>query len=449
MRVLLVALALLASDVQAQEAQTADTSDVQRPNIVLVFVDDLGYGDVGAFGADLIATPHLDRMASEGAKLTSFFSSANICTPSRAGLMTGRYAIRMGLAEGVLFPDDETGLPPEEVTVAEALKEQGYVTAAIGKWHLGHLPLYLPTNHGFDTYYGIPYSNDMNNEGRGDPPIPLLRDTTVIEQPVDQATITERYTAEAIRFIEEHQDEPFFVYLAHTMPHVPLYASERFEGTSEAGLYGDVVETIDWGMGELFSTLDSLGLDEETIVLFTSDNGPWYEGSAGIYRDRKGSSWEGGHRVPFLARWPGRIPAGTTSGAITMNIDLFPTLAQLAGADVPQDRPIDGKDIWDVLQGSDESPHEVLYFFDNNEIAAVRAQDWKLVTRAFYRGGHPRFDREGGYYEPGLLFNLELDPEERYSYTRDSTDALNRMLKQLEQGRAELESLAVEETSAN
>ena len=403
----------------------------RAPNIVVVLADDLGYGDIGAYGNDVIRTPHLDRMAQEGSRLTGFYSSANICTPSRGGLLTGRYPARLGLAlNTVAFPTNDVGLPGGEITIATALKARGFTTACIGKWHLGQKSDQWVTAHGFDYFFGVPYSNDMT-------PFPLFRGDTIIEESADQSTLTQRYTSEAIQFIESHRDKPFFLYLAHTMPHVPLYVSEQFEGKSKAGVYGDVVETIDWGMGELFATLKRLDLDENTLVIFTSDNGPWWEGATGAYRDRKGSAWEGGMRVPLIARWPGRIPAGVSSGAIAMNFDLFPTILSLAGAELPADREIDGRNIWDVLCGSDESPHEFLYLFDGSTISAVRSQRWKLVAQSWYRGYNAKFER--GYNHTALLFDLENDPAERYSLRREHPDVVNQMYTWLVAGRAALE----------
>ncbi|MEX1121860.1 MAG: sulfatase, partial [Balneolales bacterium] len=371
---ILLSLALLNDYSVAQDIQ-AD----QKPNFIVIFTDDLGYGDVGSKGSDLIQTPNIDKMEAEGVRLTSFFSSANVCTPSRAGLLTGRYPIRTGLANHVLFPDDDYGLPDEEITIAESMKDLGYRTAMFGKWHLGTVDVSWPTEHGFDYYYGLPYSNDMM-------PLGLYRNSSIIEEPVNQATITKRYTHEAIKFIEEQPDEQFFIYLPHSMPHTPLYASEEFEGRSRAGLYGDVIEEIDWSVGEIMKALKRLEIDDNTMIIFTSDNGPWFEGSAGELRERKGgASWDGGFRVPFIARWPGHIAPGNTSEAISMNFDVFPTLIELAGGELPDDRPIDGKSIWPLLQGSNKSPHEYLYFFNNEEITAVRSQRWKFVTRSYYR----------------------------------------------------------------
>lgn len=390
----------------------AASAQDRPPNVVIIFADDLGYGDVGVNGARLIKTPNLDRMAAEGVNLTAFYSSANVCTPSRGGLLTGRYPVRLGIASDVARPTNDIAMPPGEITIAEALKERGYATACIGKWHLGHQPEHWPTTQGFDYFYGLPYSNDMT-------PLALYRMSEAIEGPVDQRTLTERYTEEAVRFMEEHRDRPFFVYLPHTMPHVPLFVSERFAGRSEAGLYGDVIETIDWSVGEVLGALKRLGLDGRTLVIFTSDNGPWWEGGAGPYRDRKGSSWEGGMRVPCIARFPGVIPAGTTSNAISMNIDLFPTIAALTGAKLPDDRPIDGKNILDVLKGAAESPHEYLLLYEATQIAAVRTQRWKLVVQSWYRGINAQIGRREYHYYPGLLFDLEKDPGELYSFTRE------------------------------
>lgn len=432
----IVCFFLLVCNVEGQNIR----SEAKLPNIILVSTDDLGYGDISATGATLIHTPNIDRMADEGVKLTQAFSSASVCTPSRAGLLTGRYPIRTGLADGVIHPHHEHGLPPNEISLAKALKNLDYATAIIGKWHLGNSEPYLPVNHGFDYYYGLLYSNDMM-------PLALYQNEENIEEPVDQTTLTERYVEETIQFIEKNKNDPFFIYLPHTMPHTPLFVSESFEGQSEAGLYGDVVETIDWGMGEIFNALDRLGLDEQTLVIFTSDNGPWFEGSAGELRERKGgASWEGGFRVPFIARWPGQIPAGVSSDAITMNFDLFPTLIELAGGTVPQDRAIDGKNIWPILQGGQQSPHEYLYFFNNEEITAVRSQQWKFVVGTYYRTGLNRFDGERHgqphYYYPGLLFDLERDPAEQYSFTRDNPDIVEQMVEWFERGRSELEVLA-------
>lgn len=402
------------------------------PNFIVVMADDLGLGDIGPYGAKQIATPNLDRMAAEGLKFEAFYSSANVCTPSRAGLLTGRYSVRMGLSVNVLFPNSENGLPPSEITIAEALKERGYATMCIGKWHLGHLPDYWPTNHGFDRFFGVPYSNDMT-------PFALYRDSEKIEEPVEQSTLTERYTQAAVEFIEENKSKPFFIYLPHTMPHIPLFASEKFSGKSKAGLYGDVVETLDWSMGEIFKALKSSGIDENTLVIFTSDNGPWYEGSSGGGRDRKGSSWEGGMRVPCIARWPGKIPAGKTTPAIGMNIDFLPTLVALAGGEPPSDRPLDGRDLSNVLlNASRESPHEALYLFNNDKIMAVRTQDWKFVLGSYYRTHQPSFRAGNRYYGPGLLFRMDGVEEESYSMTREHPEVVEKMVKLLEAGEREL-----------
>ena len=423
---------IMSSGISACLAQ----EDKSLPNIIIVLADDLGYGDLSISGNQLIATPHLDRMAREGVRLTSFYASANVCTPSRAGLLTGRYPIRTGLAYKVIEADHAHGLPQEEITLAEMLKDEGYSTAIIGKWHLGHMPDYWPTEHGFDYYYGLPYSNDMQ-------PLALYRDRLKIEEPVDQRTLTERYTAEAIQFIEQNKDGPFLVYLPHTMPHIPLYVSGAFEGRSRAGLYGDVVETLDWSMGQLFAALKRLDLDDHTLVIFTSDNGAWFEGSNGEWRQGKGTTWEGGYRVPLLARWTGRIPPGTVSDAISMNIDILPTIAALVGAPLPTDHEVDGRNIWGLFQGSPDTPHEFLYFFDNEDIAAVRTQRWKLVVRAYYRTSLVAFEtieKVLGFSYP-LLFDMTTPHPERYSQARDNPDALATLEAYLRQGRSEFEHL--------
>ncbi|SMO73673.1 sulfatase family protein [Fodinibius sediminis] len=424
-------------------ASGQDPGEGEQPNFIIIFNDDLGYGDVGLEGSPLIETPNIDQMEAEGVKLTNHYSSANVCTPARAGLLTGRYPIRTGLAHSVLFPEDEHGLPEEEVTIAEALKDEGYRTGMVGKWHLGTPEVSWPTGNGFDSFYGLPYSNDMR-------PLALYRNEEPVEEPVNQTTLTRRYTEQAVDFIEEQPQEPFFLYLAHSMPHVPLHASDSFQGRSKAGLYGDVIEEIDWSVGQILAALKRAGIDENTLVIVTSDNGPWFEGSSGELRERKGAaSWEGGQGVPFIARWPGHIPPGVTSDAITMNFDLFPTLLTLAGSQLPENRPIDGKNIWSVLQGGETSPHEYLYFFNNEQITAVRSQRWKFVVRSYYRGGLSRF--EGSiqgrphYYDPGLLFDLERNPAEQFSYTRERPEVVEQMVRWLEKGRRELEPLGKEE----
>jgi len=413
----------------------------ENPNFVIIFNDDLGYGDVGSAGTKLINTPNIDRMEREGVRLTNHYSSAHVCTPSRAGLLTGRYPIRSGMAHGVLFPNSDRGLPHDEVTLAGALKEAGYNTAMFGKWHLGTVDVSWPTHHGFDYFYGIPYSNDMV-------PLPMYENTEVIEEELNQQDITRRLTLAAVDYIHEFASEPFFIYLAHPMPHVPLFASEAFEGMSAAGLYGEVIEEIDWSLGEIMHALSKAGIDDRTMVIFTSDNGPWFEGSTGGLRERKGgTSYEGGFNVPFIVRWPGQLPAGQVSDAISMNFDVFPTLLKLAGAGKPNDRIIDGKDIWPVLAEDALTPHEFLYFFDNETITAIRTQRWKFVVYSRYRdwlslfqGGH-RGSRH--YYHPGLLFDLETDPEEQFSYTRENPEVVARMLEILNKGREELEALGI------
>jgi arylsulfatase A-like enzyme len=357
-------------------AGQAGAQTTRPPNVVLIYADDLGYGDLASFGATAIRTPHLDRMAAEGLKLTSFYSVSPVCTPSRAALLTGRYAARMGIQQmhlsNVLTFQDTTGLPTDETTIATALKTRGYATAAIGKWHLGHLAPHRPIDHGFDYYFGIPYSNDMQ-------PSMLKRMDDVIEQPVVQDTITCRYTEEAIAFIERHRARPFFLYLPHTMPHIPLFASDRFRGRSPGGLYGDVVEELDWSVGEILAALKRLDLDRTTLVLFASDNGPWYQGSPGPLRGRKGWTYDGGLRVPGIIRWPGRISARQVSAEPLATIDLLPTLLALAGVGSPGTKPLDGKNAADFLLGRAPKPPDNLYlFFDKEFLQTARAGKWKI-----------------------------------------------------------------------
>ena len=404
------------------------------PNFVIIMADDLGYGDLGAYGSTLIKTPHLDRMSQEGVLLTNFYSSANVCTAARGGLMTGRYPIRLALVNDVARPENEIHIAAEETTIAEALQGQGYRTALFGKWHLGSRLEWSPLNNGFDEYFGLLHSNDMA-------PLQLYRGDNVVEAPVDQSTLTERYTEEAVRFIGENRERPFLLYIPHTFPHVPLHVSNRFSGQSAAGIYGDTVETIDWSVGEVLAALKANGLDENTLVVFTSDNGPWFEGSAGPFRDRKGSSWEGGLRVPFIARWPSVLPAGQKSDEPAMNIDLFPTLVGIAGGELPADRVIDGKDMLPLLRDGANSSHEALYLFDGDRITAVRAGQWKLVVESRYRAAVSRFDHPASYYSPnGLLFDLLKDPSETYSYTREMPEVAARLHSLLVAGQQQFNS---------
>ena len=421
-------------------ANAADATS-RKPNFVIILADDLGYADLGCFGSATIATPHLDRMAAEGTRFTDFYSASPVCTPTRAGLLTGCYPARVGLARGVLFPNAQTGLNPDEVTVADMLKPLGYATACIGKWHLGDAPQFLPTKQGFDYYFGIPYSNDMrlNRDGKVGPP--LMRNDQIIEHPANQATLTERYTQEAVKFITENKDKPFLLYLPHTMPHVPLFASEKFTGKSKGGLYGDVVETIDWGVGQILDTLRNLGLDENTLVIFTSDNGPWLSkkdlgGSAKPLRDGKQTVYEGGMRVPTIARWPGRVPAGKACTEVGCVIDLLPTLATLAGTKPPADRMIDGRDLTPLLTNpaSAKSGHEALFYYaTNGNLAAIRAGQWKLHLK---RTAKPKKGPEQQL--SAELYDLAADIGETTNLAEKHPEVVARLQKLAETHAAEM-----------
>jgi arylsulfatase A len=390
----------------------------RRPNIIFIYADDMGYGDLGCYGAKAIKTPNIDRMAAEGLRLTSFYSVSPLCTPSRAALITGRYAARMGIDQmqlrNVLFPADKTGLPQSETTVARALKDRGYATACIGKWHLGRVSPHRPIDHGFDYYFGIPYSNDMN-------PTPIMRNGDVIEEPAKQDTLTRRYTEEAIGFIERAKGRPFFLYLAHTMPHIPLYASERFRGKSAGGLYGDVIEELDWSVGELLKELKRRGLDRDTVVFFASDNGPWYQGSAGPLRGRKGGTFDGGVRVPGIVRWPGNIRPGKVSDEPVATVDFFATAMALTGekeiATAASKQPLDGKNILPFLLGQmTKSPESLYLFFDGPYLQTARAGRWKIHVA---RWNIPRYTAASGQQKNLRLANPELydinvDPGESY-----------------------------------
>lgn len=428
----------------------AQQTNPSRPNIIIIFTDDLGYGDLSSYGAPNIRTPNLDKMAAEGQKWTNFYSAASVCTPSRAGLLTGRYPVRSGMASDVtrvLFPDSKGGLPDQEITIPEQMKKAGYQTGMVGKWHLGHLEEYLPTNHGFDSYYGIPYSNDM--DATKEKPsyweyadehipieyynVPLMRDTEIVERPADQNTISRRYTEESISFIEEHRDEPFFLYLAHNLPHIPLFASEDFRGHSDGGLYGDVIEEIDHGVGQILDKLKELGIEEQTLVAFTSDNGPWllfrtHGGSAGMLRAGKGMTWEGGMRVPAIFWWPGTIkPRIVTDIGSTM--DLFTTASRLAGVPVPDGRIIDGVNLTPVLLGEGDSPRKEMLFYRGATLYAARKGNFK--AHFIIEGAYGQFE-ERTVLETPLLFNLSNDPGEKYDVADQHPEILAEIEKMVE-----------------
>jgi len=411
-----------------------------KPNFILILADDMGYGDIAPFGSAENRTPNLDRMEHEGMKFTSFYA-APVCTPSRAQILTGCYAKRVSLPQ-VIMPDCPIGLSPKEHCIAELLKQQGYATIAIGKWHVGDQPAFLPTQHGFDSYFGLPYSNDMGgptNRARAvrehRPPLPLVQNDQVIETvtPEGQNRLTERYTDVAVKFIRDHKDTPFFLYLPHTAVHVPIHPGDRFRGKSPYGLYHDWVEEVDWSVGRVLDTVRELGLSQRTLVFFTSDNGPWVKqgtnaGVAGPLRGGKGGTYEGGVREPTLAWWPGHVSAGTTLDAIAANFDFLPTFVALAGGSVPVDNKIDGKDISPLLLGrSRQSPHEAHYYFSGNTLQAVRSGPWKLAIAPQNEGlgfPAPRAPRSG--FKP-VLYNLETDIGERADVAAQNPDVVKRL----------------------
>lgn len=437
------------------------------PNIILINVDDLGYGDLGCYGGKVIRTPNIDSLASEGIRFTDFHACDSVCSPSRAGLLTGRYPKRMDLDRPIL-PEDLTlkrsaiiklgyalsglgvmdsasggggaGIETRETTIAEALKERDYQTGMVGKWHLGDYSqdsVYNPRNHGFDFYYGVPHSNDMT-------PFPLYRDHEELEAHItDQTKLTRAYTEEAVKYIERSAEKPFFLYFAHTFPHRPLFASEKFVNQSNAGIYGDVVEELDWSVGRILQTLKKENLDQNTLILFTSDNGPWYQGNPGPYRGRKGQSYEGGHRVPLVARWPGNIRPGSVCEEPVMNIDLFPTLLKIAEIPVPSDRIIDGKNVLPLFTGSgDFTPQDAYYFYHHGVLEGIRVGKWKYLRSINHYVWPMPVNKEFGNlsnYTTGplpMLFDLEIDESESYNLVSkypDIAKQLNGMLQSWEE----------------
>ncbi len=421
------------------------------PNVVLIFCDDLAYADIGAYGAKGYKTPNLDRLARQGMRFTDFYVAQPVCSASRAALMTGCYPNRVGI-KGALGPQATIGLHSNEVTIAEMLKERGYATGIYGKWHLGHRPEFLPLRHGFDDYLGLPYSNDMwpkhPSAGTNYPPLPFIAGEQTIEVMPDQTQLTTRYTEGAVKFIERNKRQPFFLYVPHNMPHVPLFVSDKFKGRTKRGLFGDVLSEIDWSVGEILGALKKHGLEENTLVIFTSDNGPWlvygdHAGSAHPLREGKATVFDGGVRVPFIARWPGKIPAGGVCREPAMTIDVLPTLARLAGGRLPA-HPIDGLDIRPLLAGERKakSPHDALYFYWDDHLQAVRSGDWKLHLPHDY----PTPDPVGGgkpgklvrIKTPLALFNIANDPTETKDHAAQHPEIVARLEALAARARADL-----------
>ena len=422
--------------------QAADNPK-ELPNIIIILVDDLGYGDLGSYGSEAISTPNLDHMANEGVQLTNFYSAAPLCSPSRASLLTGRYPIRT-MVTGSLYPKASPmpiimnlagfythgvrGIPEDEVLLPEILQRRGYATGLFGKWHLGDHSPHLPNENGFDTFYGALFSNGMS-------PYRIFRNQQIeIDDPVDQNLLTRNLTNEAVKFIEEHREEPFFLYLAHPMPHEPIHASDEFRGQSAAGLYGDAVEEIDWSVGEIVKSLTDNKVDENTLILFTSDNGPWWQGDPGPVRGRKNLPFEGGFRVPLIAKFPGVIPANDLRDEVSMSIDIFSTCLELAGVSPPKDRVIDGVSILPLLKGADQSPHETLYYYKGKKLVGVRHDNWKYLRRHMTDNGGYASLSQGPF-----LFNLDLDPNESYSLIESEPEIAKNLAAMLDAFDAEIE----------
>lgn len=398
-----------------------------RPNIIFIYADDLGYGDLSCYGAKNIATPNIDALASGGVKFTSFYSASPVCSPSRAALLTGRYPIRQGI-NGVFFPDSYTGIDASEVTIAETLKAAGYSTGIIGKWHLGHMESFRPLKHGFQYYFGIPYSNDMNS-------VVYMRNNEVAEWKVDQHYITQRYTDEALNFIEKNSNKPFFLYVAHNMPHIPIYASEKFVGSSNQGLYGDVIQELDWSVGEIVKKTRTKGVEDNTLIVFSSDNGPWLvmgedAGSAGPLREGKQTTFEGGMRVPAVAYWKGKLPEGKIVNDMATMMDWFPTFTKLGGGKLPKGRAIDGEDIFPLLTGQGKRKGNQLAYYYNGKLEAFRLGDWKLKLP--FAGTKSTNSQRGIEAHSTLLFFLKDDVGEQKNLAEKYPEKLNELEKAMD-----------------
>ncbi len=439
----------------SRSLREVSASDKDRPpNFVIVFIDDMGYADVGCFGAQGYETPNIDRLAAEGTRFTDFYAASSVCTPSRAALLTGCYPQRVGLPN-VLGPRAKIGISDQEVTIAQMLKPLEYATACFGKWHLGDEPQFLPTRHGFDEYFGLPYSNDMRprhpENPKAYPELPLIEGDKVIQLDPDQTQLTTWYTEHAVQFIEKNKDRPFFLYLPHSMVHVPLHVSDKFKGKSKRGLFGDVVMEIDWSVGQIMSTLKRLGLDRNTMVVFCSDNGPWlsygdHAGSAKPLREGKGTTFDGGQREPTIMRWPGRIPGGKVCREPVSTMDILPTIARLTGAKLP-DHTIDGKDIWPLIAGERgaKSPHEAFFYYQAWALEAVRSGKWKLHLPHNYRTLNGRPGGTGGIpakYEQAeidvALFDLENDIGEQHNVAVEHSDVVERLTQMADRMRQDL-----------
>jgi arylsulfatase A-like enzyme len=439
----------------------------KSPNIVVIFMDDLGYGDLSCFGAMDYRTPNLDKMAAEGIRFTNFLSAQAVCSASRSALMTGCYPNRIGIA-GALFPNSKVGINADEMTIAELLKQKNYATAIFGKWHLGDAKQFLPLQHGFDEYFGLPYSNDMWprwHDGKPatpeqknryqHPPLPLVEGNEKVDEVntlEDQGLLTRRYTERAVNFIKKHKNQPFFLYVPHSMPHIPINASPAFKGKSKQGMYGDVMMEMDWSVGEILKSLKDNGLDNNTLVIFTSDNGPWlhfgnHGGSAGGLREGKGTAFEGGQRVPCIMRWKGMMPEGLTCNQLTSTIDILPTIAAVCDVKLPKNR-IDGVNMLPILRGdmSNQPRKYFYYYYNRNDLQAVRRDNWKLILPHKGRSYLGRLPGENGFPGPApedvshvqALYDLRRDPAEAHDVQKKYPDILAELLKVAEEAREDL-----------